>query len=345
MISFALESEYQAFLIDIKQHYQKAQLKAAYTVNREMIQFYWQLGQRIIEKQAQTAWGSKFLEQLSKDLQAAFPGTTGFSTRNLKFMRQFAQLYPAIGKQPVSQLPWGHIIVLMQQVKDPEVRDWYANNTLKNGISRNVLVMQIEQNLYERQARNSHKVTNFAKRLPSPQSDLANQLFKDPYDLRFLPLTEEAAELEIEHAMVKHLSKVFLEFGKGFAYMGNQYRLSVAGEDYFLDMLFYHVHLRCYFVVELKATELKPEHVGKLNFYLAVIDDVLKAPDDNPSIGLLLCRKNNKVVAEYTLKRADSAIGIAEYRLWDQLPKELQEDLPDPILLEMKLNQKTKSTK
>lgn len=344
MSSFVLESEYQALLIDIKQHYQKAQLKAAYAVNREMILFYWQLGQRIIEKQTQTAWGSKFLDQLSKDLQAEFPGTAGFSKRNLELMRQFAQLYLEIAKQAVSQLPWGHIIVLMQQVKAPEARDWYANNTLKNGISRNVLAMQIEQNLYERQGKNAHKVTNFAERLPSPQSDLATQLFKDPYDLRFLPLTEEAAELEIEQAMVNHLSKVFLEFGKGFAYMGNQYRLTVGGDDYFLDMLFYHVHLRCYFVVELKATELKPEHVGKLNFYLAVIDDVLKAPDDNPSIGLLLCRKNNKVTAEYALKRSDSAIGIAEYRLWDQLPKELQQDLPDPTLLALKLKQEIEPT-
>lgn len=340
MNQLLLEPEYQALLTHIKQHYQKAQLKAAYAVNHEMIQFYWQLGQMITEKQTKATWGSKFLEQLSKDLQAEFPGTTGFSTRNLKFMRQFAQLYPIIGKQPVSQLPWGHIIVLMQQVKDHEAREWYANNVLKNGTSRSILTMQIEQSLYERQGKNAHKMTNFAERLPSPQSDLAIQLFKDPYDFRFLPVTEEAQELEIEKSMVNHLSKLFLELGTGFAYMGNQYRLTIEKTDYFLDMLFYNVHLRCYFVIEIKAVEVKPEHVGKLNFYLAVVDDLLKKPADNPTIGLLLCKKKDKVVAEYSLKRTDGAIGIAEYLLLHELPKDFKQKLPDTNLLETRLAEK-----
>lgn len=343
MSQLVLETEYQAFLAHIKQHYQKAQLKAAYAVNCEMIQFYWRLGQMIIEKQAQTAWGSKFLEQLSKDLQVEFPGTTGFSVRNLKYMRKFAQLYPEIGQQPVAQLPWGHIIVLMEQVKDPEAREWYASNALKNGIARSVLIIQIEQGLYERQGKHVHKMTNFAERLPSPQSDLAIQLFKDPYDFRFLPVTEEAKELEIENSMVNHLSKLFLELGTGFAYMGRQYRLTVEGTDYFLDMLFYNVILRCYFVVEIKAVEVKPEHVGKLNFYLAVVDDVLKKPEDNPTIGLLLCKKKNKIVAEYSLKRTDGAIGIAEYLLLHELPKDLRQKLPDTNLLEAKLAEKIES--
>ena len=264
----------------------------------------------------------------------------GFSTRNLKFMRQFAQLYPVIGKQPVSQLPWGHIIVLMQQVKDHEARGWYANNVLKNGTSRSVLTMQIEQSLYERQGKNAHKMTNFAERLPSPQSDLAIQLFKDPYDFRFLPVTEEAQELEIEKSMVNHLSKLFLELGTGFAYMGNQYRLTIENTDYFLDMLFYNVHLRCYFVIEIKAVEVKPEHIGKLNFYLAVVDDLLKKPADNPTIGLLLCKKKDKVVAEYSLKRTDGAIGIAEYLLLHELPKDFKQKLPDTNLLETRLAEK-----
>ena len=213
------EPEYSAFLAEIKQQYQKSQLKAAYAVNREMIRFYWQLGQMIVGKQANTTWGSKFLDHLSHDLQAEFPGSTGFSVRNLKFMRQFAQMYPEIGKQAVSQLPWGHIIVLMQQVKDTNARDWYANNVIKNGIARSVLIMQIEQNLYDRQGKHDHKITNFAERLPAPQTDLAIQLFKDPYDFRFLPVTAEAQELEIEQAMVSHLRKLFLELGTGFAYM------------------------------------------------------------------------------------------------------------------------------
>lgn len=238
MSQLTLEPEYQAFLVHIKQHYQKAQLKAAYVVNHEMIQFYWQLGQMIIEKQGKTAWGSKFLNQLSKDLQTEFPGSTGFSTRNLNYMRKFAKLYSVIVQQPVAQLPWGHIIVLMEQIKDPEAREWYANNTLKNGIARSVLIIQIEQNLYERQGKNAHKMTNFVERLPSLQSDLAIQLFKDPYDFRFLPVTEKAKELEIENSMVANLRELFIELGTGFAYMGHQYKITVGEEDYFLDMLF-----------------------------------------------------------------------------------------------------------
>jgi predicted nuclease of restriction endonuclease-like (RecB) superfamily len=237
-------------------------------------------------------------------------------------------------------LPWGHIIVLMEQVKDPEARAWYVNNTLKNGIARSVLIIQIEQNLYERQGKDAHKITNFAERLPSPQSDLAIQLFKDPYDFRFLPVTEEAEKLEIENSMVAHLRELFIELGTGFAYMGHQYKITVGEEDYFLDMLFYNVHLSCFFVAEIKTTPVKPEHIGKLNFYLAVVDDVLRKPHDNPTIGLLLCKKHNKLVAEYSLKRTDGAIGIAEYRLSHKLPKELKESLPDLDILEAKLAEK-----
>lgn len=337
MATIIIDAEYQTFLAEIKRRYRSSQLKAVYAINHEMIMFYWQLGKQIIEKQSLTNWGSKFLERLSKDLQLEFPGTQGFSVRNLKFMRQFAELYPEIGKQAVSQLPWGHIIVLMQQVKDIGARDWYANNVLNNGISRSILIMQIEQDLYTRQGKQSHKITNFPERLPSPQSDLALQLFKDPYDFRFLPITEEAQEQEIEHSMVHHLSKLFLELGTGFAYMGNQYKITIDGNDFFMDMLFYHVCLHCYIVVELKATELKPEHVGKLNFYLAAVDDLLKTPQDNPSIGLLLCQKKSKVIAEYSLKRTDGPIGIADYRLMHKLPKQLRDALPTTEVLESEL--------
>jgi predicted nuclease of restriction endonuclease-like (RecB) superfamily len=341
MKQLVLDKEYQDFISEIKQYYRGAQLKAAYAVNHEMIQFYWQLGKKILEKQTQVKWGSKFLEQLSHDLQAEFPGTKGFSISNLERIRKFAKLYPdLIPAQTVRELPWGHIVVLIEQVKDHEAREWYATNSLKNGISRSILVMQIEQDLYERQGKHSHKVTNFQERLPKPQSDLALQLFKDPYDFRFLPVTEESEEQVIEHAMVSHLSKLFLELGTGFSYMGNQYKLTVDDKDFFLDMLFYHVRLRCYFVIELKATEFKPEHVGKLNFYLSIVDGLLKTPADNPSIGLLLCKEKSKVIAEYALKRTDGPIGIAEYRLLRELPKELIKDLPSTELLESKLAEK-----
>lgn len=346
MTTLTIDTEYQAFLTDIKQRYRSAQLKAAYAVNREMIQFYWHLGKQILEKQTMATWGNKFLDKLSKDLRADFPGTKGFSVSNLERMRKFATLYPEeISAQPVRELPWGHIVVLIEQVKDPQARDWYASNALKNGIARSVLTMQIEQNLYARQGKQEHKITNFQDRLPPPQSDLAIQLFKDPYDFRFLPVTEDAAEQEIENSMVAHLSKLFLELGTGFAYMGNQYKITIDGHDFFLDMLFYHVRLHCYFIAEIKAVELKPEHVGKLNFYLAAVDDLLKTPADNPSIGLLLCQKKSKVIAEYALKRTDGPIGIAEYRLMHELPKELKSELPSTEVLESELAEKTKLRK
>lgn len=326
--------EYQEFLVEIKNQYRSSQLKAAFSVNKEMIQFYWELGNKIIEKQAATQWGSKFLEQLSTDLRREFPGTGGFSVRNLKYIRTFAKTYATIGQQPVAQLPWGHIIVLMQQVKEPEARQWYAENTLKNGIARSVLMMQIEQDLYGRQGKHEHKITNFEDRLPKPQSDLAIQLFKDPYDFRFLPVTEEAEEIKIENALVANIQKLFLELGKGFAFMGSQYKITVGESDFFFDMLFYNVHLHCYFIVELKATEFKPEHAGKLNFYLAAADEFLKKSQDNPSIGLILCKKKDRTVAELALKKTDGAIGIAEYRLSKDLPDSLANVLPSKEALE-----------
>lgn len=336
------DSEYRKFIAETKQQYRNAQLKAVSAVNEQMIEFYWNLGNRILEKQKSTKWGSKFLIQISTDMQRDFPGTKGFSVSNLERMRKFARLYPeSISAQAVRKIPWGHIVMLIEQVKDPDAREWYVNNTLKNGIARSVLTIQIEQELYERQGKTAHKVTNFSERLPSPQSDLALQLFKDPYDLRFLPVTEEAEEQEIEHSMVNNLSKLFIELGTGFAYMGNQYKITVDEKDFFLDMLFYHVRLRCYFVVELKATEFKPEHVGKLNFYLSIVDGYLKSPEDNPSIGLLLCKKKSKLIAEYALKRTDGAIGIAEYRLLHELPKELRKDLPSTKILESKLSEQS----
>ena len=310
-----------------------------------MIAFYWDLGKRILEKQSKVKWGTNFLNQISKDLRADFPATKGFSVSNLERMRKFARMYPELSAQAVRKLPWGHIVVLIEQIKDPIAREWYAHSVQKNGTARSILMMQIEQGLYERQGKQEHKVTNFPERLPSPQSDLALQLFKDPYDFRFLPITEDAEETEIEHSMTKHLSKLFLEFGTGFAYMGNQYKLTVDDRDFFLDMLFYHVHLRCYFVVELKATEFKPEHVGKLNFYLSVVDGQLKSPEDNPSIGLLLCKKKSKLIAEYALKRTDGPIGVAEYKLLQELPKELKNELPSTHILEVELSKNKKSNK
>ncbi|MFO0319753.1 MAG: YhcG family protein, partial [Neisseriaceae bacterium] len=304
-----LEQSYLEFISDIKQKYQASQLKAACAVNTQLIEFYWYLGKSIIEKQFYSTWGDKFLDQLSIDLQNEFVGSKGFSVRNLKFMRQFANLYPdKIGKQPVSQLPWGHIIVLMQKVKDADIREWYVQNALQNNISRNILIMQIEQDLYSRQAKNELKTSNFKTTLPKPQSDLALQMLKSPYNFDFLTIGSNAQEREMENALVNHISKFLIELGVGFAYMGHQYKISKDGDDYWLDLLFFHVKLNCYTVIELKSTDFQPEHAGKLNFYLSLVDDCLKEPHHNPTIGILLCKYHKKYKAEYALRNISSPI-------------------------------------
>lgn len=334
-----LDSNYREFLTNIKKRYQSAQLKAAHFVNNELIQFYWQLGKDIIEKQTQAIWGSKFLDQLSADLLSLFPETKGFSVRNLKFMRQLAEYYPSeIGKQPVSQLPWGHIIVLMQKVKDSSIRDWYVKNALENGISRNILIMQIEQDLYSRQGKLDDKICNFKSLLPEPQSELATQMLKNPYNFDFLTVGPKAHERDIENGLTLHISKFLRELGVGFAFVGNQYKLNIEGDEYFLDMLFYHVKLHCYVVIELKATAFKPEYAGKLNFYLSAVDSILKTPQDNPTIGLLLCKSRKKFIAEYALRNVSSPIGISEYELLKKLPRKLATSLPSIEEIEAELS-------
>lgn len=334
-----LEPTYLEFISNIKNRYQAAQLKAASAVNTEMIQFYWKLGKDILEKQQNTIWGSKFLEQLSVDLQKEFTGAKGFSVRNLKLMRQFAELYPGlIGQQAVAQLPWGHIAILMQKVKDKAAIEWYALNTLQNNISRDVLVMQIEQDLYSRQGKNNIKVSNFHNTLPKPQSDLALQMLKNPYSFDFLTIGETAHEKEVEKELVKHISKFLIELGVGFAYMGSQYKVSTHGDDYWLDLLFFHVKLNCYVVIELKNKGFEPEYAGKLNFYLSLVDESLKEPHHNPTIGILLCKQHKKYKAEYALRNISSPIGISEYQLIKQLPDKLKIDLPSIEELEAELD-------
>lgn len=333
-----LEKSYLDFVSEIKKKYQSAQLKAACSVSTVVINFYWQLGKAIIEKQANTSWGSKFLDQLSIDLQHEFVGAKGFSLRNLQLMKQFAELHPSsIAKQAVSQLPWGHIIVLMQKIKDEHAREWYAQNTLQNNISRDVLIMHIEQDLYSRQGITEFKTSNFHITLPKPQSDLAIQMLKNPYNFDFLTIGENAQEKEVERALVNHISKFLVELGVGFAYMGNQYKISVDEDDYWLDLLFFHVKLNCYVIIELKVTEFKPEYAGKLNFYLSLADNHLKEKHHNPTIGILLCRHHKKYKAEYALRNMSSPIGVSEYQLIKQLPDKLKTDLPTIEELEAEL--------
>ena len=340
MNNLHLEQSYLEFISEIKKKYQSAQLKAARNVNTEVIKFYWELGKSIIEKQSNASWGDKFLDQLSLDLQHEFAGTKGFSVRNLKLMRQFATTYPSlIGQQVVAQLPWGHIAVLMQKIKDNRTREWYASNTLKNNISRDVLIMQIEQDLYSRQGKNELKISNFNEALPKPQSDLALQMLKNPYSFDFLTISSRAQEKEIENALVAHISKFLIELGVGFAYMGHQYKISKDGDDYWLDLLFFHVKLNCYIVVELKATPFQPEHAGKLNFYLSLVDECLKDSHHNPTIGILLCKEHKKYKAEYALRNISSPIGVSEYQLIKQLPNTLKSELPTIEELETQLDE------
>ena len=327
---------YGVWLAELKTRIHNAQQRAALAVNRELVLLYWQIGRDILERQAAQGWGAKVIERLAHDLRNAFPDMKGFSRTNLLYMRSFAEAWPEeqIVQQAVGQLPWGHNLVLLTKLKSAHERLAYAHKAIQSGWSRNVLVMQIETRLLERQGA---AITNFEQRLPAPQSDLARESFKDPYRFDFLGLGEEAQEREIEKALIRHVTEFLLELGAGFAYVGKQVHLEVGGDDFFIDLLFYHLKLRCYVVIELKAGDFKPEHLGQLGFYLTAVDRQVKAPEDQPTIGLLLCKSKNKVVAEYALGDKTQPMGIAEYKLRDSLPEPLQTSLPSIEQIEREL--------
>lgn len=275
------------------------------------------------------AWGNKFVDNLAADIRSAFPNSKGYSVRNLKYMAKFAEIYPdrEFVQTVSAQIPWSHNIAILEKVKDQEQRVWYIKKTAENGWSYNVLVHQIESGLYQRQVL-ADKVTNFENRLPSPQSELAAQTMKDPYVFDFISFREDMLERDIEQALVRDVTKLLLELGTGFAFLGNQYHLNVGDDDFYIDLLFYNLNLRCYVVIELKTGEFKPEYAGQLNFYLSAVDGILKKEQDNPSIGLLLCKSKNNVVAEYSLKDISKPIGVSEYKVTSILPDELEEQLP-----------------
>ncbi len=318
---------YDDFLRDLKQRIRAAQVGAVVAVNRELVRLYWQIGREILERQDQAGWGTKIIDRLSEDLRHDFPAVAGFSLRNLRYMRAFAEAYPdpEFVQQVVAQIPWGHNVRILDRVKEPMKREWYARATLQNGWSRNVLVLQIESGLYGRQGKAQ---TNFTRTLPAPRSDLAQELLKDPYNFDFLTLSEEAHEKELEAGLLEHLRKFLLELGTGFAFVGSQYPLEVGGEDFRIDLLFYHLKLRCFVVIDLKMGPFKPEYAGKMNFYLSAADDLLRHPGDEPSIGMILCKAKNAIVAEYALRDTKKPIGVSEFRVTESLPANLKGSLP-----------------
>ncbi len=322
-----IPADYAAWLADIKARVHAARSRAVLAANAELITLYWHIGNEILQRQASAQWGDKVLDRLASDLREAFPDMKGFSRANLKFMRAFAQAWPdaEIGQQAVSQLPWGHNVMLLTKLKDPAQRLSYAEQAIAEGWSRATLEVQIRNRLHERQGQ---AVTNFNARLPAPHSQLAQETLKDPYLFDFLGLGDDAHERDIENALVRHITKFLLELGSGFAFIGRQYRLEVDGSEFFIDLLFYHTRLKCYVVVELKATAFKPEHAGQLNFYLTAVDRQVKAPDDKPTIGLLLCKTQSRLIAEYALSGMDKPIGVAEYQLVRALPEPLVSSLP-----------------
>lgn len=331
-----IPADYADWLGEIKSRVTAARQRAVLAANAELIHLYWQIGQDILQRQQSAQWGDRVLDRLASDLREAFPEMKGFSSRNLKYMRYFAEHCPqqAFGQQPAAQMPWFHIVTLLTRLPAADAREWYAQKAIAEGWSRATLEVNIRNRLHERQG---NAVTNFGARLPAPHSQLAHETLKDPYLFDFLGLGDDAHEREIEHALVRHITRFLLELGSGFAFIGRQYRLEVDGNEFFIDLLFYHTRLKCYVVVELKATAFKPEHAGQLNFYLTAVDRQVKAPDDNPTIGLLLCKTQSRLVAEYALSGIDKPIGVAEYQLVRALPERLVTSLPTVEELESEL--------
>ena len=354
-----LDQHYSTWLTEIKSKVRAAQIKAVTRVNIELLNLYWELGADLVARQANSQWGDGFLLQLSKDLAAEFPEMKGFSNSNLKFIKQWysfysqaslksQQLVSQIAGQPpthsmqqivaqITQIPWGHNIVIISKCKQLDEALYYVQSTLSHNWSRNVLVHQIESRLYQREGKSTN---NFALTLPKPQSDLARQTLKDPYIFDFLSMTSEYDERDLEKALVNHVTQFLLELGAGFAYIGRQVRLEVGESEFFIDLLFYHTRLHCYIVAELKTGKFEPEHAGKLNFYLKAVDSQLRSEHDQPTIGILICKKKDKMVAEYALSDIHKPIGVSEYQLTQSLPDELKSSLPSIEEIERELESK-----
>lgn len=329
-------AEYGELLSIIRERIRTAQFQAAVAVSRELVVLYWHIGREIRTRQQTSGWGSRVVERLGADLRREFPRMPGLSRTNLTYMRAFAEAYPdeETVRQLAGQIPWGHNTALLDKTHGLEERIWYVRQVIEHGWSRNVLIHQVESRLYERCGQ---AVTNFDRTLPAPQSDLAAELLKDPYHFSFLGLEPGVEERELERALLAHVRDFLLELGVGFALVGSQYHLEVGGQDYYLDLLFYHIRLRCYVAVELKVGAFKPEYAGKMNFYLSALDERLRQQEDGPTIGLVLCKERNRVVAEYALRGIAKPVSVAAYRLTNDLPAQLRGSLPSPEQLESEL--------
>lgn len=363
--ALALPADYGEWLASLKARIRSARQRALLAANSEQIRLYHDIGCDILERQSRQGWGAKVIDRLSSDLRAAFPDMKGLSTRNLKYMKFFAEHCPdrqfgqqaaaqipgvPIGQQSAAQLttrpdtgptlpdqlPWFHIVTLLTKLTDPTLREWYAIQAIQHAWPRDTLTVQIKNQLHLRQGL---AVTNFDQRLAQPQAGLATEILKDPYHFDFLGLGDEAHERDIENALIRHITRFLLELGAGFAFVGRQFQLIVGGDEFFIDLLFYHTRLKCHVVVELKAQSFKPEHAGQLNFYLNAVDAQIKAPDDKPTIGLLLCKTQNRLVAEYALSGIEKPIGVAEYQLVRALPEPLDTSLPSIETIEAELSQ------
>ncbi len=353
-------TEFAALVADIKGRIQSGQTRAVLAVNAELVLLYWDIGRIISERQKREGWGAAVVPRLALELKNELPEIKGFSERNIDRMIAFHRAYPVpvefspppVAKLPVAirphvlarlpdsllwWVPWAHHVVLMEKIKDLTARRWYMEQTLSNGWSRNILALQIDTRAYARRGR---AASNFAAALPEPQSDLVQQTLKDPYIFDFLTLTEPFRERELETVLVRHLEKFLLELGQGFAFVGRQYRLDVGGEDFYIDLLFYHLQLRAFVVIDLKKGKFKPEYAGKLNFYCNVVNDRLKHASDAPTIGLILCQTRDRLLAEYSFAGIDQPIGISTYELTQALPARLRSALPTVEQIEVELSRK-----
>ena len=331
-------NEYLQAVQEINDYVNQAKYRASVSVNSEVLKTNLFIGSVIIRN---SEWGNKFVDNLSKDTRMKYPGAKGYSVRNLKYMKKFAQIFAEddVDKYGLARITWSHHQVLMSKVSSQEEYVWYLEKTLEHGWSVDELASQVKGQLYERQVV-ANKISNFENRLLIEQKDIVISTMKDPYMFDFINYTEDMLETDIENELVRNVTSLLMELGTGFAFMGQQYHLEIGGKEFYIDLLFYNTKLRCYVAIDLKIGEFKPEQAGKMNFYLSALDDLVKSPDDNPSVGLILCRDENRTIAEYALRDMSKPIGVSEYHLCTDLPLDLKSALPDPEEIRSRIDMK-----